>query len=113
MPTAAPSPSALLATYPDDENAYGKANSVRGITELGPFDNVGDGIGVYVRCFGEGSVHIEVEGAAEFDQECLTDPQDPGTRNTFGARYIDQIIVRGEADNAILWSFAVTALDDR
>lgn len=112
-PTASPSPSALLATYADDEEAYGKLNSVRGLAELGPFDRDSEGIAVYVRCFGEGAVSIEIEGVAEFEQQCLTDANDPGTRNTFDARYVDRITVRGQADNNQLWSLAVTALPAR
>ena len=65
---------------------------------------------MYVRCFGEGAVSIEIEGVAEFEQQCLTDANDPGTRNTFDARYVDRITVRGQADNNQLWSLAVTAL---
>ncbi|MDQ0649516.1 hypothetical protein QFZ53_003712 [Microbacterium natoriense] len=105
-------PTELLASYPDQEALIEKIDSGRGTAEVGPFDRANDRVGVYVRCFGEGSVHVEVVGAAEFDQDCLTDPDDPGTRNLIDVRYVEQVTVKASSDSTNMWSLAVTAITD-
>lgn len=107
-PSPSSSPGQLIATYPDFEALYGTLDSRRGTAELGPYSKISDRIGVYVRCYGEGVITIDIPGAAKFEQLCLLDANDPGTRNTIDVTYVDEIVVRGSAENSNLWSIAVT-----
>ncbi|MCL2483439.1 MAG: hypothetical protein FWF43_08535 [Propionibacteriaceae bacterium] len=98
----------LLADYPGGLVLLGELSSQRGIAELGPFHPSTRSVAVLTRCYGVGTIHVEIPGAAWFDQACLLDPADLGTMNTFDVWYVDSVTVRGSSDNSNLWALAVT-----
>lgn len=107
-PEPTQTPSELEARYVQSEPLLGKLDSIRGTAEIGPLSSSTGRIFIYIRCLGESDLHVEIAGAASFDQKCLTDPGDPGTLNSIDVSYVDEITVHGSADNANLWALAVT-----
>lgn len=107
-PDTTQTPSEFEARYVESEPLLGKLDSIRGTAEIGPFSSSTGRIFIYIRCFGESDLHVEIAGAAAIDQKCLTDPDDPGTLNSIDVSYVDEIMVHGSADNANLWALAVT-----
>lgn len=83
-------------------------SSVRGTDQIGPFSSASGHVFIYVNCYGTGIVTVELVGSATITQQCLTDANDPGTRNKIQALTSEEIVVRGTAENSNLWAIAVT-----
>jgi len=78
------------------------------MAQLGPFDPPPNWLAVSVRCYGTGSLHIEIPGIAWFNQPCVLDPADPGALNTYNMSFTDEVTVRGSSDTSNLWAMAVS-----
>lgn len=101
-------PESLHATYVKSGALLGEISSARGTSTVDVEPSETGRIAVYVRCYGEGVLTVEIEGAATFDQACITDSEDPGTVNSIDVRMLDKVVVRGSAENSNLWAVAVT-----
>lgn len=106
--TGDPEPTVLRPEWIDAETLLIEAPSVRGSAEMGPFASQAGRIAVYVKCYGEGSLTVEIVDSAKFTQQCLIDKHDPGTRNQIQVANPDEVIIRGTAESSDLWAIAVT-----
>lgn len=110
-PTSTPNstpPTSLRAEWVDAEELLGEISSAQGTYEVGPVSSDAGRVVIYVKCYGTGVITVELVGSATFDQQCLTDPNDPGTRNQIQANSPDDIVVRGSAETSNIWAIAVT-----
>ena len=105
-------PSTLDAEYVESEPLIGAMSSVRGTDDVGPVPARTGRVAVYIRCWGDGILHVEIDRSASLTQQCLRDETDPGTRNTFNI-IGDDVRVTGSADNGNLWAIAVTEIPPR
>lgn len=106
------SPDSVAAKWIESEELLGEISSMRGTDEIGPVSSEAGRVVIYVRCFGSGTLIVEVVGSATFDQQCLTDPEDAGTRNQIQVLAPDDVVVRGAADSSNVWAIAVTDGDE-
>lgn len=107
-PTASSPPSPLSASYPKNEKLLGELSDRQGSASIGPFHPGTSAIGVYVRCFGSGVIHIDVSNAVAFDQDCTAEAADIGTRNVFDIRFAGDFTVAANSEPANTWAVAVT-----
>ena len=107
-PSAAAVPESVVVTWPESEKVLGEISSARGTEQIGPVPSNAGRVVIYVKCYGTGTVSVELVGTAVIDQKCLTDADDPGTRNRIEVNAPGEVLVRGSADNSNLWAIAVT-----
>lgn len=105
-------PSTLDAQYVESEPLIGALSSVRGTDDVGPVPTRTGRVAVYIRCWGDGILHVEIDRSASLTQQCLRDEDDPGTPNTFDV-IGDEVRVTGSAENSNLWAIAVTEIPPR
>jgi hypothetical protein len=107
-PSPAPSePAELVAEAPGDEPVIFAVASRHGGYLAGPFPRTSDRINVYVRCFGEGALDVDLTDVATFAVDCETDSAG-GTLNSFDVRYADEFTVKVGADDSQLWAMTIT-----
>lgn len=103
-------PTEAIAVPPPNESVLGQLSSQRGINELGPFVRDFPAIAVYVVCYGNGSLTIDIPGVGSFPLDCNADTLAPGIRNTFDVRYVKTVSVKVTGDDSLLWGISVTKL---
>ncbi|MBX3087986.1 MAG: hypothetical protein KF742_05820 [Cryobacterium sp.] len=101
----------LPASYPSDEPLLGKISNEKGQALIGPFSPRRPAVGVYVRCYGIGSIHVDISNAAAFDQPCNLDATDLGSRNVIDIRYAGDFTVEASSSPGNTWALAVTEVD--
>lgn len=107
-PTTPPLSEPFEVTWNDSEELLGELSSSRGTYELGPLVSEAGRVVIYIRCYGPGTLTVEVPESATITQPCATDLKDPGTRNQIQVFTPDAFVVKGSADVANLWAIVVT-----
>lgn len=109
-PTAPTMTAPLTVATPEDETVLGEVAEMRGSAHAGPFQNPTGRVALYIRCLGEGTVVVEIVGAASVEQPCQVDSDDQGTRNTLDVWATDEVVISGSAETTARWAVAVTAI---
>lgn len=104
-----PAPSELTVTPAPGEPRIATLSSIRGAASTEPAPTRTGRVAVYIRCFGDDIITVEIENSATITQRCLLDAGDPGTRNTLDI-VGEEVRVTGTADVDNLWAIAVTEI---
>ncbi|CAN7418893.1 hypothetical protein LJR045_002679 [Microbacterium sp. LjRoot45] len=109
--TPAPSsaPSELTVTPAPGEPRIATLSSTRGSASTEPAPTRTGRAAVYIRCYGDDIITVEIENSATITQRCLLDAGDPGTRNTLDI-VGEEVRVTGTGDVDNLWAIAVTEI---
>lgn len=102
-------PTELAAEAPEEEPVIFAVASRHGGYLAGPFPRTSDRINVYVRCFGDGALDVDLTDVAAFTVDCATDSAE-GTLNSFDVRYADEFTVKVSADDSQLWAMTITTV---
>ena len=101
----------LIVEPAPGEPIIGTIDSARGTQSTDPVPTRTGRVAVYIRCWGDDIVTVEIENSAMFTQQCL-DEADPGSRNTLDV-VGETVRVTGSADSNSLWAIAVTEIPPR
>lgn len=107
-PSPSPAPTELTVTPAPGEPRIATLSSVRGTASTEPAPTRTGRVAVYIRCWGDDIITVEIENSATITQRCL-DAGDPGSRNTLDV-VGDTVRVTGTADVDNLWAIAVTEI---
>lgn len=102
-----PAPTELTVTPAPGEPRVGTLSSIRGAASTEPAPTRTGRVAVYIRCWGDDIITVEIENSATITQRCLPDVDDPGTRNTLDV-VGETVRVTGTADVDNLWAIAIT-----
>lgn len=111
---ASPTPTGpveLIVEPAPGEPIIGTIDSARGTQSTDPVPTRTGRVAVYIRCWGDDIITVEIENSATFTQQCL-DEADPGSRNTLDV-VGETVRVTGSADSNSLWAIAVTEIPPR
>lgn len=102
-------PSELTVTPAPGEPRIATLSSIRGAASTEPAPTRTGRVAVYIRCWGDDIITVEIEDSATITQRCLLDADDQGTRNTLDI-VGEEVSVTGTADVDNLWAIAVTEI---
>lgn len=104
-----PAPTELTVTPAPGEPRIATLSSVRGAASTDPVPTRTGRAAVYIRCWGDDIITVQIEDSATITQQCLLDADDPGTRNTLDI-VSENVRVAAKAGPDNLWAIVVTEI---